>query len=182
MKPIFVNTNARIRRQLLALRQEAQTDKAPRVALRLQAILLSADGHTPPAIAQLLHVHRSRVHQWIRNWMDHGLEGIKEGQRSGRPCEMTAAQRQQLEDIIESGPVAYGLPTGIWTSKIIAEVIQAEYGVIYHPGHVRKVLHQVGCSVQRPTTRLVQADPKAQRKWTRYTYPNLKKTPGAKAQ
>lgn len=181
MQPILVNADARTRRQLLALRQEAQTDKAPRVALRLQAILLSADGHTPPHIAQLLHVHRSRVHQWVRNWMDHGIEGIKEGHRSGRPSELSAAQRQALHDIIESGPVAHGLNTGVWTSRIVAEVIEEEYGVRYHPGHVRKLLHQTGCSVQRPTTRLVQADPKAQRKWTRYTYPNLKKTPKPKA-
>jgi transposase len=181
MKPIFVSADARTRRQLLVLRQEAQTDKAPRVALRLQAILLSADGHTPPAIADLLHVHRSRVHDWVRAWIDHGIEGIKEGHRSGRPGELTSAQHQALHDIIESGPVAYGLNTGLWTSKIVAEVIQEEFGVDYHPGHVRKILHQAGCSVQRPTTRLVQADPKAQRKWTRYTYPNLKKTPKPKA-
>ena len=181
MKPIYINADARARRHLLALRQEAQADKAPRVALRLQAVLLSADGHTPPDIAQLLHIHRSRVHQWIRNWIDHGLDGIKEGHRTGRHSELTPAQRQQLQDIIESGPVAYGLGAGIWTSNMVAEVIHAEYGVTYHPGHVRKILHQAGCSVQRPATRLVQADPKAQRKWTRYTYPNLKKTPPAKA-
>jgi hypothetical protein len=54
-------------------------------------------------------------------------------------------------------------------------VIHEEFGVDYHPGHVRKLLHRLGCSVQRPTTRLVQADPKAQNKWIRYTYPNLKK-------
>jgi transposase len=181
MKPIFISADARTRRQLLALRQQAQTDKAPRVALRLQAILLNADGHTPPDIAQLLHVHRSRVHQWVRNWIDHGIDGVKEGHRSGRPCQLSAVQRQELHDIIESGPVAYGLNTGVWTSKIVAEVIQEEYGVAYHPGHVRKLLHQAGCSVQRPATRLVQADPKEQRKWVRYTYPNLKKTPKPKA-
>jgi transposase len=118
------------------LRQEAHTDKAPRVALRLQAILLSADGHTPPAIADLLRVHRSRVHDWVRAWIEHGVEGIKEGHRSGRPCQLTAAQRQELHDIIESGPVAFGLNTGLWTSKIVAEVIQEEFGVEYHPGHV----------------------------------------------
>jgi transposase len=122
-------------------------------------------------------VHRSRVHDWIRRWVHHGIEGIKEGHRSGRPSELTPAQRQALHDIIESGPVAHGLNTGVWTSKLVAEVIQEEFGVDYHPGHVRKVLHQIGCSVQRPTTRLVQADPKAQKKWIRYSYPKLRKTP-----
>jgi transposase len=180
MKPIFINADARARRQLLAWRKEAQTDKAPRVALRLQALLLSAEGHTPPDIAQLLHVHRSRVHQWVRDWMDYGIDAIKEGLRSGRPRALTQTQLDQLRDIIESGPVAYGLNTGVWTSKIVAGVICEEYGVEYHPGHVRKLLHQAGCSVQRPATRLVRADPKEQRRWTRYTYPNLKKKPKPK--
>ena len=176
MKPIFARADARTRRQLLTLRQAAQTDKAPRVALRLQALLLSADGHTPPRIAGLLHVHRTRVHAWVCNWNEYGEEGIKEGHRSGRPCALTEKQRQQFHDIIESGPVAYGLNTGVWTSPVLAGVIQEAFGVDYHPGHVRKLLHRLGCSVQRPTTRLVQADPKAQNKWIRYTSPNLKKT------
>jgi len=180
MKPIFARADSRIRRQLLNLRQEAQTDKAPRVALRLQALLLSADGHTPPRIADLLHVHRTRVHAWVCNWNQYGEEGIKEGHRSGRPCALTQKQRQQFHDIVESGPVAYGFNTGVWTSPVLAGVIQEEFGVDYHPGHVRKLLHRLGCSVQRPTTRLVQADPKAQNKWIRYTYPNLKKTPKPK--
>ena len=176
MKPIFAQADARTRRQLLSLRQEAQTDKAPRVALRLQALLFSAQGHTPPRIAGLLQVHRMRVHAWVRNWNEYGEEGIKEGHRSGRPCALNEKQSQQFHDIVESGPVAYGLHTGVWTSPVLAGVIQEEFGVDYHPGHVRKLLHSLGCSVQRPTTRLMQADPKAQNKWIRYTYPNLKKT------
>jgi hypothetical protein len=35
--------------------------------------------------------------------------------------------------------------------------------------------------VQRPTTKLVAADPKKQNKWIRYTQPNLKKKPEKKA-
>ena len=76
--------------------------------------------------------------------------------------------------------MAYGLETGIWTSPVIGRVIEEEFGVCYHPGHVRKLLKHLGYSVQRPTTRLVQADPAAKRKWVRYTYPNLKKKPGWK--
>ena len=68
MKPIFAQADSRTRRKLLVLRQEAQTDKAPRVALRLQALLLSAEGHTPPTIADWLHVHRTRVHAWVCHW------------------------------------------------------------------------------------------------------------------
>jgi len=85
-----------------------------------------------------------------------------------------------LRDIVESGPVAYGLQTGVWTSPIIAQLIAEEFDVHYHPGHVRKLLGQIGCSVQRPRAKLMQADPVKQHRWTRYTYPNLKKKPAPK--
>jgi transposase len=78
--------------------------------------------------------------------------------------------------------VAHGLNTGVWTSPLIAQIIAEEFDVRYHPGHVRHLLKQLNFSVQRPKTRLVQADPKKQNRWIRYTHPNLKKTPGAKGQ
>src|SRR5258708_4240083 len=53
-------------------------------------------------------------------------------------------------DILDSGPVANGLDSGIWTSPMIAWVIETEFGIQYHPGHVRKLLHGWGFSVQRP--------------------------------
>ena len=86
-----------------------------------------------------------------------------------------------LCDILDRAPNAHGLETGVWTSPRVCQVIAEEFEQQYHPGHVRKLLQQLGYSVQRPTTRLVQADLKQHRKWVRYTSLNLKKTPKAKA-
>ena len=180
MQPIFARGNARTLQRIKVLRQVAQTDKAPRVALRLEAIMLSVQGQTTGQIAQGLQVDRTRVHAWIGAWNEHGDDGLLEGHRSGRPALLSAAQREQLADILDSGPVAHGLNTGVWTSPLIAQVIQEEFDVRYHPGHVRHLLKGLNFSVQRPKTRLVQADPKKQNRWIRYTHPNLKKTPGAK--
>jgi transposase len=180
MQPIFADGNSRTLQRLKRLRQEAQTDKAPRVALRLQAIMLSVQRQTTGQIAQGLQVDRTRVHAWIGAWNEHGEAGLLEGHRSGRPAQLSATQREQLGDILESGPVAYGLNTGVWTSPLIAQIIEEEFDVSYHPGHVRHLLKQLDFSVQRPKTRLVQADPKKQNRWIRYTHPNLKKTPGKK--
>lgn len=68
---------------------------------------------------------------------------------------MTEKDREQLRDIVDSGPVAYGLQTGVWTSPIVAQIIEEEFAVRYHPGHVRKLLKEMGFSVQRPTTKLM---------------------------
>jgi transposase len=42
---------------------------------------------------------------------------------------------------------------------------------------VRKLLHALGFSVQRPRRVLARADVQAQDRWRRRTYPNLKKKP-----
>lgn len=180
MQPIFARGNQRTCKNLLQWQHQAERERAPRVVLRLQAVRLSLQGHTAPQIARLLGVERTSVYDWICAWNAHRLNGLKEGHRSGRPPLLSAPQRERLVDIVDSGPVAYGFTTGVWTSPLLRHVIAEEFAVAYHPGHVRKLLHQLGCSVQRPTTRLVQADPAAQRKWVRYTYPNLKKKPKPK--
>jgi transposase len=180
MQPIFAHGNARTLRRLKALRQQAQSEKATRVALRLEAIMLSVQGQASGQIAQGLQIDRTRVHAWIGAWNEYGDQGLLEGHRSGRPAQLDATQRERLGDILDSGPVAYGLNTGVWTSPLIAEIIAAEFSVRYHPGHVRRLLKQIDFSVQRPKTRLIQADPKKQNRWIRYTHPNLKKTPKKK--
>jgi len=64
---------------------------------------------------------------------------------------------------------------------MIARVVDEEFGIHYHPGHVRKVLKALGFSVQRPRRQLAKADPAEQDRWQRYTYPRLKKTAERKA-
>lgn len=177
---VFAKGDRRSIKKLLNLRRQAQADKAPRVVLRIQGILMSLDGCSTGEIAYRLKLHRSTVPAWIDHWNDHGDQGLWEGHRSGRPPELTAPDREKLADILDSGPVAYGLETGIWTSPLVAQVIGEEFGQQYHPGHVRKLLKQLGYSVQRPTTSLVQAQLSQKHKWVRYTYPRLKKTPKAK--
>lgn len=175
MSPVFAKGNRRTLDRLKRLRREAHADKEPRVALRIQGIMLSLEKRSTVEIARLLKVHRSRVYAWINAWNEYREEGLLEGHRSGRPSMLNEEEKERLEDIVDSGPVAYGFHTGVWTSPMIAQVIQEEFDVHYHPGHVRKLLKQMGFSVQRPTTRLIRADPRKQNKWIRYTYPNLKK-------
>ncbi len=172
---IFAKGNAKTIKNLKLFRSEAQRDKATRVVLRIQGIMLSLEKYSVNEISLFLHVQRSTVHNWITTWNQFGKNALLEGHRTGRPTRLTNDDREKLVDIIESGPVAYGLDTGVWTSPIISFVIKNEFNISYHPGHVRKLMKHIGFSVQRPTTELIRADKKSQNRWIRYTYPNLKK-------
>ena len=76
---------------------------------------------------------------------------------------------------MDSGPIAYGFNSGVWTCPMVARVIEEEFSLSYHPAHVSKILHRMGFSVQRPRKELARADPDKQSRWVRYTYPNIKK-------
>src|SRR5438552_2908803 len=175
MRSRFLRLTAKKARELSALKREAEKDGAHRVARRIHAVLLNHQEYTSGEIAQLLEAPRSKVSLWLGQYESHGWEALLEGHRSGRPSELNSTQLSQLDDIIDSGPAAYGFTSGVWTSPMIGRVIEEEFAVRYHSGHVRKLLKELGFSVQRPRRKLAKADPVEQDRWQRYTYPRLKK-------
>ena len=181
MHPRMLRLHHSTTEKLLRLRKEADSDGAYRVARRIHAVVLNSDGLTSGEIADTLRAPRSRVSEWLRNYELHGYEALLEGCRSGRPAELADEDLTALSDIIDSGPVAYGYLSGVWASPMIARVIEEEFGVSYHPGHVRKILYALGFSVQRPKRVLARADAEKQRKWHRRTYPAIKKGLSKKA-
>lgn len=166
---------------LLRQLKEAEIAGEYRIAKRIRAIIMNSEGQTSGEIADLLKAPRSCVSDWIRNYHDYGIEGLREGHRSGRPAELTSEQKDYLADIVESGPTAYGFLTGVWSAISIAEVIRDEFGISYDPRHVRRILDELDFSIQRPKRVLANADPKKQNTWRRYTYPNIKKKREQKA-
>ena len=178
MQARFIEIHPRTRKKLHTLMAEAAADGADRVAKRIHAVLLNGDDHTSGEISRLLNTSRSKVSEWLKIYEEQGFEGLKEGHRSGRPSRLTDLQKILLCDIIDSGPIAYGYESGIWTSKRVAQAIFDEFEIRYHDGHVRKLLYDFRFSVQSPKRVLALADKEKQAKWTTVTYPTIKKKLG----
>jgi transposase len=175
MQARLLHLHFRTYNKLRRLKKEAEADGAHRVAKRLHAVTLNHDGLSSGEIAGFLDAPRSKVSQWLSHYEQFGFEALLEGQRSGRPGQLTPPQRVQLEDIIESGPTAWGFVSGVWSAPMVARVIAEEFGVDYTARHVGRLLHAWGFSVQRPRRKLLRANPRQQDRWRRYTYPRLKK-------
>ena len=180
MRAIQIHGTTRKIRQLVQLSKQALREGCYRVASRLHAVALNMEGKRAPEIADALKVHRTKVCLWLRHWQQDGMDGVLEGHRSGRPPALSQRQRQGLADILESGPVAYGFTSGVWTCPMVARVIEEEFLVSYHSAHVSRILHDLRFSVQRPKKILARADKTLQSKWVRYRYPDIKKKPEAK--
>lgn len=176
-RPRILKLHQKTKEKLIRLKKEAEQDGEYRIAKRIHAILLNNQENTSTEIADILHAPRSCVSEWLKNYEKHGYDGLLEGQRSGRQSELSEKQIIGLGDIIESGPIAYGYTSAIWSSIMIKDVIRDEYQVEYHPAHVRRLLHKMKFSMQRPKRILIRADEEKKNKWRRYIYPNIKKKP-----
>ena len=165
---LFAKGNRRTVNKLKALRKQAHADRAPGLSLTLHGIMPGSDKRGASDSAKLLGAQRATVNAWITAWNDYRADGLLEGHRCGRPPRLTPQQAERLHDILESGAVAHGLSSGVWTSSIIRGVILEEFAVAYHPGHVRKPLKDLRFSLRRPTTKLARADAKQRNRWMRH--------------
>lgn len=143
----------------------------------MEAARLLKKGITPAEVARQIGVHRQSVGRWAAQLESQGRVGLKKAARAGRPSRLTTVDLGRLEVGLERGPEALGYGTGLWTTGRVAELIEQEFGVKYHPGHVWRVLRQLGWSCQRPTGRALERDEQRIRWWKTRRWPALKKKP-----
>ena len=144
---------------------------------RKRAGKLFAKGNSQADVARELEVSRQSVSRWYADWCAGGTKSLKGAGRAGRLPKLSAAELRAITAKLEKGPRANGYPTELWTLARVAEVIEATTGVSYHPGHVWKILRQMGWSRQRPARRAVERDDEAIARWVKQDWPRVRKTP-----
>ena len=164
---------------LSSLHAGASRDFAAMERRRKQAARMFKKGRSQAGVARELGVSRQSVSRWYAEWNAGGTEALRGAGRAGRLPELDSGDLRRVESELEKGPLHHGYPTDMWTLARVGEVIAKETGVSYHPGHVWRVLRQMGWSRQRPARRAVERDDEAIANWVRNEWPRVKKTPGA---
>ena len=144
---------------------------------RFQAVDLLEQGLNQSETARRLKVARQTVTRWVHQYRYEGAEGLKKAGRAGRRPRLTPADLQRLEELLVRGPEALGYETPLWTCPRVGHLIQAEFGVDYHEGHVWKILVELGWSPQRPAGRARERNEEQIRRWKRKVWPAVKKKP-----
>jgi len=78
------------------------------------------------------------------------------------------------------GPRAAGFTTDLWTLARVAQVIENRFGVKYHPGHVWRILREMGWSPQKPERRARERDEQAIERWREEEWLRIEKKPATK--
>ena len=142
---------------------------------RFQAIRLWGRGQNQSEIARQLRVVRQTVARWVQQYRAQGKSALRKAGRAGRKPRLSEKQRHQLKKLLLAGPERLGYETPLWTCPRVAHLIEQEFGVRYHEGHVWKVLVGLGWSPQRPVGRARERNEEQVQSWKRKGWPALKK-------
>lgn len=157
-------------------RTRAQAEGNERLSRKLRAILLvGKDEYTQEAAAEILEVVPNSVTRWVMAYVERGIKGLIPKKAPGRKPFLSPEQEHRLSKIIENGPEAFGLDTGVWTGRVVRDVIERRFKVTYSVEQARRILHKLGFSVQYPKHVLSEASQKAQNHWLRHILPGIKK-------
>jgi transposase len=147
---------------------------------RLEAARLLDQGFNCSQVARQLKVVPQTVSRWSRQRRALGMAALRKAGRAGRKPRLTETDRQRLVRLLLEGPERLGYETPLWTCPRVAHLIEQEFGVHYHEGHVWKVLVKLGWSPQRPVGKARERNEEQIRTWRRKTWPGIKKKPASK--
>lgn len=148
---------------------------------RFRAYELLHQGVSQSEVARRVGVHRQSVCRWAAQIEQSGRAGLRQAGRAGRKSRLTSADLRRIEAGLKQGPEALGYDTSLWTSWRVADLIERECAVRYHPSHVWRILQRLGWSCQRPTGRALERDEAAISRWKKHRWPALKKKPAKRA-
>ena len=142
---------------------------------RFRALDLHRRGWSRHDIAEALGVSRMSVSRWFARARDGGPDALRARPSPGAPPKLSAAQKRLIPEFLWHGAEAYGFRGEVWTCARIAQVIEEEFGVRYHKGHVGKLLRELGWTPQVPIRRALQRDEEAIRRWRTEVWPELRR-------
>jgi transposase len=143
---------------------------------RLQAVQLLKEGNEAAVVARMFNVSRAMLFRWQQKYDQGGPVALETKKTAGPASRLSPTQLSKLYAIITgSDPRQLEFDFGLWTRKIIRELIRREFGVKLSEVQVGRLLNKIGLSPQRPLYRAYQQDPERVEEWKKSAYPKIRK-------
>lgn len=134
------------------------------------------DGESPREVIDSYGLARTTIYKWLRLEREGGKEALTSRKGTGRPRKLNERQRLQVRGwIAGKDPRQYGFDFGLWTRRIVADLVRRRFGVRLGVTSVGRLLASLGITPQKPLRRAYERDPEAIERWKRQEYPRLRK-------
>jgi len=132
-------------------------------------------GERPSAVMDSLGFCRTSIYPWLREYEAAGMEALVESIATGPEPKLKESQRQRVRRwILGKDPRQYGLDYGLWTRKIVQELIRERMDIELGLTAVGRLLASLDITPQKPLRRAYERDPRAVQAWKETVYPQLK--------
>ena len=102
--------------------------KAARVFRRAQAVRDVVQGQRLQTVSDTLHFTYSALRKWVYRFANHGVHGLVDRPRSGRPPKVTCELEQHLHRLVAQDPLHHGSIHSQWRCRALATVLARETG------------------------------------------------------
>ena len=145
--------------------------------LRIQAVRrVVEDGEQPSKVMASMGLCRTTIYPWLEAYKENGFNALAESIAKGPEPLLNNAQRQQVKRwILGKDPRQYGFDFGLWSRRIVQQLIQEKLSVEMCLTTVGKLLASLDITPQKPLRRAYERDPIAVQHWLDHGYPQLSK-------
>lgn len=163
--------------ELEKIEQVIQDAKDSRAVKRATALRMLHHGHSAKEAAQILQVSEVTVYNWHDRWLEEGVDGLWDQDRSGRPPKADDAYRQAIDDALESDPADHDYAFAIWTVERLREHLARETGTTLSYTRLWEVMQEMDYVYRRPTEDLEHAQDSAAHEQAKRLLDELKRGP-----
>jgi len=125
-------------------RSAAARERDGSAARRMLALALVLDGKSRMEAAASCGMDRQTLRDWVHRYNADGLAGLRDRAHPGRPARLTAAQKEELGRLVETGPDLETDGVVRWRRVDLQAVIKKRFDVDLAPRSIGTILKGLG--------------------------------------
>ena len=142
--------------------------------IRMQAVKMSRKGLSVAHIADFFEVSDRAVFKWLAAFSEGGQNALIAKEGAGRPSKLSPQDMRWLAlTIRDSTPNQLKFEFGLWTLRLVGELIQREFNWLPSKPTLIKLMRILGFTPQRPLRRAWQQDDVLVQKWRSEQFPAI---------
>ena len=144
---------------IAAIQDEISGTKEGRYFHRLHVVLHVLHGASSYEAARLYGDSPRSIEYWVQRLLSQGLAGLEEGDRPGRPGQLSSSDQQRLRSEILRSPRELGYDQNLWDGVLLSHHLEERYAVSLSVRQCQRLFHKLGFTLQRPRRQAHEADP-----------------------
>lgn len=146
----------------VAIQCEIERSEESRYDHRLHGVLLVCGGRSSYEVAGILGRDPRTIQNWVNRFEKIGFEGLREGERLGRPTRLDANQFEQLGRDLRKDPRKLGYSQNMWDGKLLSHHLSKAYGIELGVRQCQRLFKKLGFRRRKPRPVIAKADEQAQ--------------------